>query len=411
MCKLMLEKNTLPLLWPSLFLPWYTLAIEVPCLMVVGGLMETGQKRRLETKPFGPRLAIPGAIVLLTFLSLGIWFRALFPPLWLHLVLAVGLFPLIVGSMIFFAGPLTRSGPPEQWVTWLPLVALAVGIGAVWGVNGVPVVAGLAALSAMVVCGLLLFWMQRRSTMALGGANPGLRWYQAALLLLLLGMAAILIAILFPQWWLPMRQAHMHLNLLGFVGLTAVGTLQVFLPTVGHYPDPEVGLRLRRDLKYALGGAFLLALAASLEFSWLSWLGRLLWLISLFHLLVSLWRHRREIWQASGAATSLVIALLGFVWMLLLAPPVSLALFIGAFLLPLVTAALSHLLPLWWWPAGPAERRTRAQVLLGRGGAVRGLLFLVAGGSMYLGHYEGAVIAVTVVVVFGMQVLLAARAR
>ncbi len=374
--------------------------------------MHIGNNPGKPTKPFAPRLVLPGVIVLLTFSSLWTWQNSGFSPLWLHLVLVVGLFPLIVGSMIFFAGPLTRSGPPEKWVTGLPFAALAVGVGAVWGVHGGRGVAGLVVVAAMGVSGALLYWLRRRGGLALGGANPGLAWYLVAMSMLLSGLAAMLIALVHPQWWLPLRQLHMHLNLLGFIGLTALGTLQVFLPTVGHYTDPEVGLRLRRDLKYALAGALLMAMAAAFELDWLTGPGLLAWFMALFPLLRSLWRHRREIWRASGAALSLVMALFGFIVVLILGTPLSLPLFFGGFLLPLLTAALSHLLPLWWWPTGSVERRTRAQAALGRGGSLRGGLFLLAGVLMHLHRIEGALLAMVVVLVFTVQLLLVVhRAR
>ncbi|MBF0214497.1 MAG: hypothetical protein HQM00_13215 [Magnetococcales bacterium] len=45
---------------------------------------------------------------------------------------------------------------------------------------------------------------------------------------------------------------------------------------------------------------------------------------------------------------------------------VSLTLFLTWFLFPLVTGALAHLLPMWWWPGLPTARREAAQRTLGR---------------------------------------------
>ena len=359
-----------------------------------------------RAKPFGWVPAIPGALFLLLFPALAVWFAAPFPPLWVHLLLAVGLLPLIVGAMMFFSAPLTRSGPPTGVAVLLPFAALGVGGAAVWGVNGHPDSAVLAALGGMAVAAALLGWMTARARRALGGPNPGLRWYQAALLLLFLGLAAILAALLHPEWWPFLREAHMRLNLLGFVGVTALGTLQVLLPTVGRYPDPEAGRRLRLDLKLVVAGTLVLAVTPE-GLAWAVWLGRLLWLVPVVRLAVAVARHPRAVRQAGGGFAALLVALAGLAGVVLTAVPVSLPLFFAAFLLPLVTAALGHLLPLWWWPTAAVARRERAQARMGRGGLWRGLLFSGSGVAMHAGLAPGAWLAAALLAAFAGQVLWA----
>jgi hypothetical protein len=51
------------------------------------------------------------------------------------------------------------------------------------------------------------------------------------------------------------RLVHLHLNTLGFIGLTAIGTLHVLMPTVLGQPDPLVAQRLQPPVAVdALGG-------------------------------------------------------------------------------------------------------------------------------------------------------------
>jgi hypothetical protein len=48
--------------------------------------------------------------------------------------------------------------------------------------------------------------------------------------------------LLIPFWqnyWQALRLFHMHLNTLGLVGLAALGTLPVLMPTALGKPDPE----------------------------------------------------------------------------------------------------------------------------------------------------------------------------
>lgn len=69
------------------------------------------------------------------------------------------------------------------------------------------------------------------------------------------------------HYWPAERQAlrllHLHLNTLGFIGLTAIGTLQVLLPTILSGPDTDAATRLRRDLPVAVAGVLLVGLGAA----------------------------------------------------------------------------------------------------------------------------------------------------
>jgi hypothetical protein len=88
---------------------------------------------------------------------------------------------------------------------------------------------------------------------------------------------------------------RLHLNLFGFIGLTAISTLQVLLPTAAGHPDPQIANLLRTGLSYALAGTGLIAIGAA----WLPllcWLGLVLWLIPLAQLMRAWISHFAAIW-------------------------------------------------------------------------------------------------------------------
>ncbi|MBF0624661.1 MAG: hypothetical protein HQL82_07615 [Magnetococcales bacterium] len=326
-----------------------------------------------------------------------------------HWILAVGLFPLMTGMMIHFTAVLTRSGPARGWIRGVPLAALAAGLAAFWAVTRNPVWILVAAPLGLGVVGSLWLWTVQRARGALGGPHPGLLWYQGALLVLALGLLAILAAALQPEWWLPLRSLHLHLNLVGFMGLTAVGTLQVLLPTVGRYQDSAVNRRLQVDFKYALAGTLATGLGAA---GWhvLSGVGLLLWTVPLGRLGGAVIRHLP--WRAANGATlSLVGALAGFTLVLWSGLPIALGwvaavnavpLFFLLFLFPLLTGALSHLWPLWWWQ-GDGSRQERGQVLLARWGGVRALVFLGAGFGLMAGASWALYLGLAGLTQFGVQ--------
>ncbi len=291
-------------------------------------------------------------------------------PVWVHGVLAVGVMPLILAAMLYFTPVLTRSASPALHWHALPLLALLAGllaVAALWQWRWLLVV---AIPMALVANALLFFWMWQQAGHALGGPHPGLRWYQAALLLLLLALLLIALVLLWPEQWLLWRTLHRQLNLCGFVGLSAVGTLQVLLPTVGAYPDPMAGKRLRQDLPFALLATLLLLLAGVWGVPF-AVPGVAIWCWVLFRLLQPLLQQRARLVTVNGATRLLLGAVLGFAVTLASSlwqeGQVALPLFFALFLLPLLSGALAHLLPLWWWPGLPTPRRNLAQQRLGEG--------------------------------------------
>ncbi|MBI4809392.1 MAG: hypothetical protein HY799_10655 [Nitrosomonadales bacterium] len=307
-----------------------------------------------------------------------------------HLAFALGVMPLIMGAMTHFVPVLTRTRAAPGVVEGYAALAWVGGaLIVVFFIFPMPeILRSAAALPGLAACIGLLAWQLMRSKEALGGAHPGVRWYLAALLCLAASLLAVLAMSVWPQQMPALKRLHLHLNLLGFVGLTAVGTLQVLLPTAAGHPDPQIAHRLRAGLPAALGSTLLIAAGAA----WLpplSWLGLLLWLIPLGRLLRAwLARYRNEIFCRHGAVPLLAMALAGFSIALVAGgvhgagrlDSVGIAhAFVFAFLFPLVSGAAGQLLPLWLRPGQQTEWHARAHRRLTYASGLRAALFLVAG--------------------------------
>jgi hypothetical protein len=340
----------------------------------------------------------------------------------LHMILAVGAMPLIFGAMSHFIPVLTRTRAAAAGLLGIPVLALAGGalvVGALsmpglyWGRHA-------GALLALTAAGALLAWSRRRRAGMLGRPHPGLAWYDAALACLVLALLAILAGAIWPQQAIALHRLHLHLNTLGFVGLTAVSTLAVLLPTVAGRPDPHVGPRLRRDLPWATAGTLLVAIGAA-WFGPLAWIGGALWAVPLARLGASWLRlYRTEILALHGAAPLLAAALTGFALSLIFgaAAPITVAplaaeggfratqpalAFVGGFMLPLVSGAASQLLPVWLRPGIQSDWHARLRARLGRYGGVRAVLFCLGGIAAGLGREWGLLLGATTLIWFLLQ--------
>lgn len=311
------------------------------------------------------------------------------PAFWAHLILAAGVMTLITASMQHFVPVLTRSRGPGRRTGLLPWLMLAAGALALivfygWLPYGWVSLAALPALTAALG---MLIWMRHKARRTLGRPHPGLAWYVAAMGCLSLGLIAAMLMPWLPAWHAELRNFHLHINLYGFIGLTAVGTLQVLMPTAANQADPMVSLRLRQDLKWALAGSLLLA---SGQAFWLplSWLGGAFWLWSIGRMGKAWWQlHRARILAWHGAEPVLAAALLGFACALSgvlaqtlfelphLAP---LTIFLPGFLMPLVVGAASQLAPVWIEAGRTAARHAEDRAKITRWNSVRALLFLTA---------------------------------
>lgn len=334
----------------------------------------------------------------------------------LHLILAVGAMPLIFGAMSHFIPVLTRSRSAAPGLASLPVLALAGGAlvvaalslpGLFWGRHA-------GALLAATAASALLVWSRRRRAGMLGRPHPGLAWYDAALACLVLALLAILASAIWPQQTIALHRLHLHLNTLGFVGLTAVSTLAVLLPTVAGRPDPEVGPRLRRDLPWAVAGTLLVAIGSA-WFGPLAWIGGALWAVPLVRLGTSWLRlYRAEILALHGAAPLLAAALAGLALSMIfgaMAPmaaggfrPTQPALaFVGGFMLPLVCGAASQLLPVWLRPGVQSNWHAGLRASLGRYGGIRAVLFCLGGIAAGMGHEWGLLLGAATLIWFLLQ--------
>ncbi len=334
-----------------------------------------------------------------------------------HVAFAAGIMPLIFGAMMHFVPVLTRGRPPSIGAQKIPLAILAAGQLAASafllpaffqaGIR-IAVLAGLTFALAMAV------WMLRCARAALGAPHPCLRWYLAAVGCLILALLAVLAMEVIPEHRPALRVFHLHLNLLGFVGLTALGTLAVLLPTAAGQPDPEAAGRLRRDLPLAVAGVLLTAAGAA---GWppLAYAGLALLFLPVA-LLGTAWVRRfpREMVALHGAAPSLALALAGLMALLFLGAlhggkrlsgADAVVAFLIAFLLPLVIGAASQLLPTWLVPGAQTDWHRAARATLGRFAVLRGLTFVAAGWLVALGWQSGVWLAAIVLSAFVAQAL------
>ena len=341
-------------------------------------------------------------------------------PSLIHLIMAIGIMPLIMGAMIYFTPVLTHGRTPGWLILMVPPLALVAGAlastGFLWRRDLLPIPAVLALAAA----GTLLGWMWYRARTMLGRPHPGLDWYRWALVCLLLGLAAIFIAMFRPEYGMALRRFHLHINLLGFVGMTAFGTLCVLVPTVAGYSDPDARGRLRVDLYFAVTGTLLVA-SGSAWLTWLVWPGLVLWLIPLMRFASSLvMRWRKFVWGWHRSSTSLGLAVFGLIAVLITAgfhaagarpSGASMQAFFFVFLFPLVTGAVSYLLPVWLWPARNTTVYKCTARRLAWGSGVRSLVFLAAGVVACIGMRGAVYLAGVGILVFLFQVVWALWAR
>lgn len=334
------------------------------------------------------------------------------PAAHIHLALAVGVMPLIFGAMIHFIPVLTRSALAPHGVRVMPLLMLIAGLLAFFSFAVPSRAYFLAAFIALAVTMAFVLWAISRAIYTVGKPHPCIYWYIAAIACLAMALTAISAMVFWPEQWQALKNLHLHLNTLGFIGLTAIATLQVLLPTVAGRPDPQTGTRLRRDLKWALGGTLLISFGAA-WFKPLAYLGALLWMVPLVRL-GKAWSalYIQEISRLHGAASSLAAALAGFIAALIFGALHAVGIlsstdtahaFILAFLFPLVTGAASQLLPVWSRPGLQTPWHAQARQRLGAAGSLRALLFLAGGALLATGWRGGLLFSVAALAAFLLQ--------
>lgn len=328
-----------------------------------------------------------------------------------HLVFALGVLPLIFGAIAAFVPVLTRGRRAHPAVALAPLLLQAAGLSAFLYFDGL---AGKGALHGAAGLDLLLalivaVWLVLRARTTLGQPHPGWIWYLTALLMLSLALAAVLAMDALPDAYRELRLLHLHLNTLGFVGLAALGTLQVLLPTALGVPDSGAATRLRFTLWPAAGGVLAVGLGAAFSPP-LALFGTLLLLFVGVRVGADWLRlYGLRGLLGDGAAIALSGALLGFLLLMafglahgfkLLDGRDAATAFVAIFLLPLVSGALTQLLPVWRWPGPRHPPKDRMRSALAIGGGVRSLLFLLGGTIVALGNAEGLWLAAAGLLLF-----------
>ncbi|WP_447972901.1 hypothetical protein [Nitrospira sp. Kam-Ns4a] len=158
-----------------------------------------------------------------------------------HAALVGGVAQMILGALLAFIPPLLLTGRdrvPSHPVLYLVINAGAVGllVGFALGQNTVVAAAGaLVPLAFLSVAGDAM----RQARASLNSPPLNLWFYGVALLLLFGGLGAGegMAGRLFPaETYGRARLAHIHLNLLGFVTLTIIGTMHNLFPTVLQAP-------------------------------------------------------------------------------------------------------------------------------------------------------------------------------
>jgi hypothetical protein len=340
-----------------------------------------------------------------------------------HLAFAVGIVPLIFAAMSHFVPVLTRTDGPSPSISSLPAAAQATGIVAVAAMQGLlprwllhP-----AAAVDLLLAAILLSWIAGRVRATLGTPHPGWRWYGAALGCLMLALLAVALIPLWPQHWKGLRNFHLHLNAVGLVGLAALGTLPVLAPTALGRPDPESAGWLRRRLWFVAGGALMIATGASISWPY-AVPGAALVLTAALGL-IGQWSRRFGLRSllADGVTASLLAALAGLLLALtagvihgaglVSARPTLLAWGIG-FLLPLVSGALSQLLPVWRWPGPAIPERALMRQRLAASGAWRSTLWIASALATLAGfELAGGILLAAGLALFFWGLLQAMRVR
>lgn len=363
--------------------------------------------------------------------ALVLWLFAALPlALVAHLVLAMGIGPLILAAMAYFVPVLTRSdGAPrsvegQALLAWLGGLAMVAGVAARREEIGVALAIVGVLLAAKAAASVLL-WMILKARRSLGSPHPGLAWYVAALGFLLAALFTVPLLWLWPAQRAALRLVHLHANLLGFVGLTAIGTLQVLLPTAAGRWDTHAASRLKQDLGFAVSGAALIALGAGWS-SLVASIGAMLFLVPLLRM-GTRWcmSYADHLGRLHGAATALGMACFGLLGLICaglghargyLHGDDALIGFVPAFLLPLVSGAAMQLLPVWLRPGRQGNWHEKLRSALGRYSGVHAPLLVAGGLATAFGYAQGlwlsaAGLLVLLAVVFRALVFLAVDSR
>ena len=181
----------------------------------------------------------------------------------LHSFLAGTILLAISGASQMFTVTWATTTPPNARITATQRWLIALGVaGVLIGVTGTiaPLVwLGATSIAAgLIILAVTIYSAVRRSL--LRRFDLSARFYVTAFLSGVLGvtLGAFLGADQAGPSFATIRLVHSHLNLVGLVGLTIIGTIPTFLPTVAHHRAVS-GTEAKAAWWLALGGAIAIA--------------------------------------------------------------------------------------------------------------------------------------------------------
>jgi nitrite reductase (NO-forming) len=328
----------------------------------------------------------------------------------LHLVLLGAATNAIVVWSEHFATALLRTAPVGEWAAAARALALNLGIVAVLaGVpTGRPALAAAGAGLAGVVVLAHALTLAARIARALPARLAGAVWYYVA------AAAALLAGMGLGLWlaggvagsadaYLALRLAHVHLNVLGWVGLAVVGTQFTLWPTVLRtHMVPGLEAAMRRALPPLAAGLAVAATGLATQQRVVALAGLAAYAAGLAVALVPFVRTARRrpprtasAWMLGAGMAWLVVAVLADLGALAASARVAdldgrlgrlVPAVVAGFALQTLTGALTYLLPVVFGRGAAGNRRLTGILELGwpaRVAAVNlGVLVLLAGSAV-----------------------------
>ncbi|HEY6590389.1 MAG TPA: hypothetical protein VI751_05055 [Actinomycetota bacterium] len=328
----------------------------------------------------------------------------------LHLVLLGAATNAIVVWSEHFATALLRTAPVGEWAATARALTLNLGIVAVLaGVpTGRPALAAAGAGLAGVVVLAHALTLAARIARALPARLAGAVWYYVA------AAAALLAGMGLGLWlaggvagsadaYLALRLAHVHLNVLGWVGLAVVGTQFTLWPTVLRtHMVPGLEAAMRRALPPLAAGLAVAATGLATQQRVVALAGLAAYAAGLAVALVPFVRTARRrpprtasAWMLGAGMAWLVVAVLADLGALAASARVAdldgrlgrlVPAVVAGFALQTLTGALTYLLPVVFGRGAAGNRRLTGILELGwpaRVAAVNlGVLVLLAGSAV-----------------------------
>ena len=184
----------------------------------------------------------------------------------LHAFLAGGVVLAISGAAQMFTVTWSAAPAPgrvvtagQRWAVTVGVTSVLVGVSAGW----IPVIGAgaLLVMSGLVTLAVSLVATVRRSL--LRRFDLSARFYVLALVAgtLGVGLGGLMAFGITGAWHSRIRMTHLHLNLIGLVGFTIVGTLPTLLPTIAHHKAVS-GYEARWGWWLAVASTLVLAVGA-----------------------------------------------------------------------------------------------------------------------------------------------------